>query len=301
MLHRFDPVPALREGCHIRVIAPSSPFPLADFERGLARLRERYRVSHRDDITARCGFLAGDDARRFAELEEALADPDVDAIVAARGGYGATRLLRHLEPANVRAARKLLVGFSDVTALHALFARAGLRSIHGAMVAGLGRADPDAVARWIAAVEGALPAPLTGLRAIAGGVAQGPLLGGNLAVLAALSGTAHAPPIDGAVLFLEDVGEAPYRVDRMLTTLREAGWLDRVAAIALGRFTRCDPRDDGVGVDDVLADRLGDLGVPVVAGIPAGHERDNLELPLGAPVRVDADAGALVFAEPAVV
>lgn len=300
MQHRFDPVPRLREGSHVRVIAPASPFPVADFERGVARLRERYRVTYRDDIAGRRGYLAGDDARRFTELEEALGDPDVDAIVPVRGGYGATRLLRFLVPANVRAANKLLVGFSDVTALHALWARAGLRSIHGPMVAALGRAAPVEVARWIATVEGTSGPALTGLEAIAGGAAEGPLLGGNLAVLCALSGTPHAPPIDGAVLFLEDVGEAPYRVDRMLTTLRDAGWLRRVAAIALGSFTACAPRDDGVSVEEVLAERLADLGVPVVGGIPAGHQRDNLELPFGAPVRVDASAGVLALLEPAV-
>src|SRR5690606_28050535 len=150
-------------------------------------------------------------------------------------------------------------------------------------------------------VEGAPPEAIEGLRPLVGGVAEGPLLGGNLAVLAALGGTPHAPPIDGAILFLEDVGEAPYRVDRMLTTLREAGWLARVAGVVLGSFTACTPRDDGVTVDEVLAERLSDLCVPVVAGLEAGHRRNNLELPLGASVRIDASAGALVFLEPAVV
>lgn len=301
MPHRFAPVPRLRQGSHIRVIAPSSPFSAAELERGLGILRERYRVTHRPDLGERRGYLAGDDARRFVELEEALADPDVDAIVPVRGGYGATRLLRGLVPENVRAANKLLVGFSDITALHALWARAGLRSIHGPMVAALARAESVEVERWMAAVEGAPPEAIEGLRPLVGGVAEGPLLGGNLAVLAALVGTPHAPPIDGAILFLEDVGEAPYRVDRMLTTLHEAGWLARVAGVVLGSFTACTPRDDGVTVDEVLTERLSDLCVPVVAGLEAGHRRNNLELPLGASVRIDASAGALVFLEPAVV
>ena len=299
-MHPFAPVPRLRQGSHVRVIAPASPFPPGDFERGVARLAERYRVTYRDDILARRGYLAGDDPRRLAELEEALADPDVDAIVAARGGFGVTRLLPFVLPENVRAANKLLVGFSDLTGLHALFARAGLRSIHGPMVCALGRAEAPEVERWIATVEGAPHPPLGGLACVASGAAEGPLLGGNLALLAALAGTPHAPPIDGAILFLEDVGEAPYRVDRMLTTLREAGWLARVAAIALGGFTSCNPRDDGVTVEEVLADRLGDLGVPVVSGVPAGHGRENLALPLGAPVRLDATEGTLAFLEPAV-
>ncbi len=299
--HRFDPVPALSPGKHIRVIAPASPFPAGDFERGVERLRARYRVSFRDDLRARHAYLAGDDARRLAELEEALADPDVDAIVAVRGGYGVTRLLFGLDPTAVRRAEKLLVGFSDLTALHALWARAGLRSIHGPMVAALGRAAPPLVERWIAAVEGARPDPIEGLASISKGAAEGPILGGNLALLAALVGTPHAPPLDGAVLFLEDVGEAPYRVDRMLTTLRDAGWLERVAGVVLGRFTGCGPREDGRTVEEVVADRLGNLGVPVASGIEAGHVDDNLELPFGAAVHLDATRGVLRFLESAAV
>lgn len=286
----------------MRVVAPASPFPRADFERGLERLRARYRVTHRDDLFERTSFLAGSDARRLAELEEALLDPSVDAIVAARGGYGTTRLLARLDPAKVRAAEKLLVGFSDLTALHALWARAGLRSIHGPMVCALGRAEPAHVARWIDAVEGRSPlgavAPLV---PIAPGTCEGPLAGGNLAVLAALAGTPYAPPLEGAILFLEDVGEAPYRIDRMLTTLRDAGWLARVAGVVLGTFTGCDPRADGCTVEDVLADRLGDLGIPVARGVASGHVEDNLELPLGARARLDAAAGTLELLERAVV
>ncbi len=299
-MHRFDPVPALSRGAHVRVIAPASPFPADDFERGVARLRARYEVSFRDDVHARHGYLAGDDARRVAELREALADETVDAIVPARGGYGVTRLLGRLDPGEVRRAKKLLVGFSDVTGLHALWARAGLRSLHGPMVGARGRAEPAPVERWIAAVEGALPEPLEALGALADGRAEGPLLGGNLAILAALCGTPHAPPLQGGVLFIEDVGEAPYRVDRMLTSLREAGWLPSVAGIAVGRFTGCAPREDGHTLEEVLADRLGDLGVPVLTGVGAGHVDDNLELPLGAPVRLDASRGTLTFLEPAV-
>lgn len=290
-----SPVPALSPGAHVRVIAPASPFPEDDFARGVARLRERYTVSFDPSILAKDGYLAGDDARRLDELRRALTDPGVDAVVAARGGYGTTRLLDRVDPGIVRP--RLLVGFSDVTALHALFARAGLRSLHASMVAALGRASDTALARWIAAVEGAVPAPFEGLAAIAPGHAEGPLVGGNLSVLHALVGTPYAPPLDGGILFLEEVGEAPYRVDRMLTTLRHAGWLARVAGIAIGQLTRCAPGPDGREISHVLADRLGDLGIPVVAGVPAGHDEENAELPLGAPVELDGHRGALAFRE----
>lgn len=252
-------------------------------------------MSYDASIRARDGFLAGDDARRIAELTKALRDPDVDAIVAARGGYGVTRLLPDLSIDEIREAKKLLVGFSDLSALHASFQRAGLRSLHGSMVAGLGRASEAAFARWIAAVEGEPPTPIEDLETITRGVAEGPLVGGNLAVLCALVGTPHEPPLDGAVLFMEDVGERPYRIDRMLTTLRQAGWLHRIAAIALGEFTSCDAGPDGREIADVLRDRLGDLGLPTVGGVPSGHGEENLELPLGATVRVDAEAGRLSF------
>jgi muramoyltetrapeptide carboxypeptidase len=295
----FSPPPALRPGDRIAVIAPSSPFDHDAFEAGLAGLRQRYRVQYDEGLFTRAGYLAGDDSRRLGELTRALDDPDVRAIVAARGGYGATRLLDELPAERVARAGKLLVGFSDITALHALWARAGLRSIHGPMVAALGRGSPSHLARWFDAVEGSPPEPLQGLDCLAPGVTEGPLLGGNLAVLTALVGTPHGPPLDGAVLFLEDVGERPYRVDRMLTTLRQAGWLDRIAGIALGAFTEAAAGPDGVTVREVLLDRLAGLGVPVVASIPAGHLDDNLELPFGAPVRLDGHAGSLQFLEAA--
>ncbi|MCA9607491.1 MAG: LD-carboxypeptidase [Myxococcales bacterium] len=291
----FSPVPALREGAHLRLIAPASPFPKEDFERGVARLRERYRVSFDPSIFARDAYLAGDDARRAAELRRALTEDGIDAVVAARGGYGATRLLDAVRVEDVRP--RLLVGFSDLTALHALFARAGLRSLHASMVAALGRGTDAALEAWRAAVEGAVPPAMVDLVSIAPGRAEGPLIGGNLAVLHALVGTPYAPPLDGAILFLEEIGEAPYRVDRMLTTLRQAGWLARVAGIAVGQLTRCAPGPDGREISHVIADRLGDLGIPVVAGVPSGHEEENAPLPLGAPVHLDADRATLGFRE----
>lgn len=285
----------LRPGGRIQLIAPSSPFDRDEFERGVAALRARYEVSFDPAISERRGYFAGDDTRRGSELQRAISDDGIDAIVAVRGGYGATRLLPALDLSPLAQRPKLLVGFSDVTALHALWARAGLASIHGPMVAGLGRSQPAQVERWQRAIEGALPPQLNQLRAIAPGRARGPLLGGNLAVLTALIGTPFLPELDGCVLFLEDIGERPYRVDRMLTTWLQAGLLRRPVAIALGAFSDAAPGADGVTVDDVLQERLGALGIPVLAGVPAGHVNDNLELPLGACVALDAGAGTLAF------
>lgn len=292
MLGRLDYVDSpsarsVRAGDRLRVIAPSGPFDVERFHAGVAFLRERYEVVFDDDIVTRTGYLAGDDARRLRELEAALDDPDATGIVCARGGFGATRLLAHLSPDRVRAAPKLLVGFSDVTALHALWARAGVPSLHAPMVAWLGGAEDAAREDLQRALEGARRG-FSSLRVLARGTAEGPIVGGNLAVLAALVGTPHAPPIDGAVLLLEEVGEAPYRVDRMLTTLHHAGWLDRVAGVALGDFVRCDPGAHGVRVEEVLEERLGALGVPVVAGLPVGHGDRNEPIHLGARVHIAA-------------
>jgi muramoyltetrapeptide carboxypeptidase len=291
------PMPVLTPGARIYAVAPSSPFPRDEFERGVQRLQQRYQVRFDPAIFTRSGYLAGDDARRLGELHAALHDDSVDAIVAARGGYGAARLLDRVDVASIARKPKLLVGFSDVTALHALWARAGVGSLHGMMLAALGRAGDARVQQWIAAVEGALPAPLTGLRSIGAlrARASGILVGGNLAVLTALIGTPYLPPLDGCVLFLEDVGERPYRVDRMLTTWQLAGLLHTPAAIVLGGFHDCAPNADGVTIDDVLHERLGALDVPVLAGVPVGHGDDSRELPLGARVHVDAARGSLTF------
>lgn len=279
------------------MVAPSGPFDRERFELAVGRLRERFDVRYDDGIFSIDGYLAGNDARRLGELRAALRDDEVRAIVAARGGFGATHLLPDLPVAEVRAADKLLVGFSDITALHATWARAGLRSVHGPMVAKLGRASEDELDRWSALLGGVVPAPITGLEVVAGGVARGPLLGGNLAVLCSLVGTPYAPPLDGAVLFVEDVGERPYRVDRMLTQLEHAGFFDRAAGLALGAFSDCMPGKDGVTVEDVLRRRLSSLPIPVLSGVAAGHIEGNLPLPFGAPVELDGEVGELRFGE----
>lgn len=292
---------ALVSGSRLVVVAPSSPFEQEPFAAGLALLRARYDVIHRTDLVARDGFLAGDDARRLTELQDAINDDSVDAIVAARGGYGATRLIDRLDLSALSRRAKLLVGFSDVTALHALWAGAGVRSVHGPMVASLGTQGALAAEQLCAVLEGQVPEPCLGLTVWSEGHARGPvkgvLLGGNLTVLTALIGTPYFPSLAGAVVFLEDVGERPYRVDRMLTTWRQAGALRAVAGVVLGAFTQCEPGPDGCTVEEVLRTNLSALGVPVASGLRAGHIDDNQPLPLGAPVELDVTGGVgrLIF------
>lgn len=300
MMPTVVPTPAVRPGDRIAVVAPSGPVDPEALAAGLAFLRSRYRVADDPRLVARKGYLAGDDRVRAAELLEAVRDRSVRAIVAVRGGYGAMRVLEIAGSALAEALAadpKPLVGFSDVTALHALWARVGVRSIHGPMVAAIGRgavspADRDGM---IAVLEGAVPSPWQGLQVMVPGEASGRAAGGNLSLLTALHGTRYAMPMDDTVLFLEDVGEKPYRVDRMLTTLRLAGVLRGVRAVVLGDFTDCDPGMDGVCVEEVLRERLGDLGIPVLAGGRFGHGSAQRVIPFGDRVRVGADGRVEFF------
>jgi muramoyltetrapeptide carboxypeptidase len=287
--------PKLAPGSLVQVVAASSPFERERFDLGLAQIEARYRVRLADNLFARTGFLAGDDAARLSALERALDDEQARAIVAARGGYGATRLLPKLDVARIRRARKWLVGFSDVTALHALWARAEVCSIHGPMVTSLGEAPEHVRTAWFALLEGVQPAALSALTCVRTGRARGRLLGGNLTVLAALCGTRYMPDLHGAVLLLEDTTERPYRLDRTLTTLLQAGVLHGLAGIVLGQFAQCEAGPDGTTALSVLAERLSALNVPIVANAPVGHVPDNVPVLLGAEVELDADAGSVHF------
>jgi muramoyltetrapeptide carboxypeptidase len=295
--------PPLRPGDAVRVVAPSAAFDADAFARGLTVLESRLglRPRMRPDIDSRSAYLAGDDVRRIEEWREAVADPEASAIFCARGGYGAMRILAAVDPAPLLARPKLLVGFSDVTALHATLNRAGLVTVHGPVVTQLGRAPEDALAHLEALLSGRAPRPgpwdapapgagLVGSATIRPGRATGPLLGGNLTVLAHLLGTPFAPRLDGAVLFLEDVGEKPYRIDRDLTQLRLAGALDHLAGVAVGQLRQCD--EAGVEGRAVVREAVAALGVPAVEGLPAGHEDRNLAFPLGARATIVAPSGA---------
>jgi muramoyltetrapeptide carboxypeptidase len=245
----------------------------------------------------RFGYLAADDVHRAADLADAWSDPDVAAVFCARGGYGSQRILDLLDwPAMARGGPKVLVGFSDVTALHQAFAtRLGLSTVHGPAVSSLGSGDEESRAHLRSMLfepaEGITLTP-TPARTLVPGRADGVLAGGNLALLAAESGTSTWRPATGCIAVLEDVGETAYRLDRLLTQLLRAGWFDGVRGIALGDFTDCVSPE---AVRDLAMDRLAPLGVPMVSGLPVGHERRNLAFPLGVPASLDADDGTLVL------
>ena len=301
MIARFQPPPALHPRDRVAVIAPASAFDPASFEAGLALIGARYRAEYGPGVFERHRYLAGDDARRLSELTAALADPDIRAVFCARGGYGAMRLLARLAHRRPLDPPKLLVGFSDITALHLWLQAHGRISVHGPVLTQLGRLPRGTRERLFGLLESTSPAPaLRGTLTCVGGVAEGPLLGGNLSVVTRLLGTPFMPALDGAILLLEDQGERPYRLDRMWTHLQLAGVFERVRAIVLGSFTGCEERDAPYSSAEVLRELAFATGLPCAAGFPIGHGEVNEPVPLGVRVRLDADACSLVFLEAAV-
>ncbi|MFF5157648.1 LD-carboxypeptidase [Streptomyces sp. NPDC000348] len=296
----------LAPGARVAVVAPSGPVPEERLRAGLDVLRgwdlDPVAGRHVLDRHGTFGYLAGGDADRAADLQSAWCDPAVDAVICARGGYGAQRVADLLDWEAMRAAGpKVFVGFSDITALHEAFAvRLGLVTLHGPMAAGV---DFVRSARAQDHLKATLLAPETvrTLRsdgtALVPGRARGVTLGGCLSLLAADLGTPYArPSARGGLLCLEDVGEETYRLDRCLTQLLRAGWLDGVAGLLLGSWARCEPYE---GVRALLADRLGGLGVPVAEQFGFGHCADALTVPFGVTAELDADAGTLTLDEPA--
>jgi muramoyltetrapeptide carboxypeptidase len=297
----FQPPPALRPQDRVAVIAPASSFERSDFEAGVALLGTRYRTEYGAGLFERQRYLAGSDARRLAELSSALADPGIRAVFCVRGGYGATRLLAQLGARAPEGAQKPLVGFSDITALHLWLQSHGRISIHGPVLTQLQRLSRTTCTRLFDLLESGQPAPpLSGTSTYVRGSAEGPLLGGNLSVFSRLLGTSFMPPLDGAVLLLEDQGERPYRLDRMWTHLQIAGVFARVRGIVLGSFTACEERDASYTSTEVLRELAQSTGVPCAAGFPIGHGDANEPVPLGVRVRLDADAARLTFLEAAV-
>jgi muramoyltetrapeptide carboxypeptidase len=292
---------ALPAGSLIGVIAPAGP---VDRQR-LAQVPGLYasqgwRARLYPGCSQRCDYLAGDDDTRLADLHAALADPEVAAIHCIRGGYGSMRILDRIDAGLVHRAAKLLIGYSDITALHALWARQGLASLHAPMPASdlllPDRHEAIAMPSSPCCARACWPArrwrrhwTATARPCAARASPKGPLIGGNLSLVAALLGTSWAWDARGAILFLEDVNEEPYRVDRLLTQLRLAGVLDAAAGFVLGSFT------EEASPTGLLQQMLGGLGKPVLAGWPGGHGTPNRPLPLGLRVRLDAQAGSLTL------
>lgn len=282
----------------VSIVAPAGPFDREGFDVGLGVLRSRYQPSFNEDIFSQALYLAGDDQRRLSELVSACADPNTRAVFCARGGYGAMRLLSRLDPSTFPL--KPLVGFSDITALHCAWQTLGRVSIHGPVLTQLGRSPPQVVERlWEVLESRSAVSPLTGTETYVPGHVEGRLLGGNLSVFSRLIGTPYLPDLRGAVLLLEDVGERPYRLDRMWTHLKLAGVFKDLAGIVLGEFTGCDEPNGSHTSAQVLVELARAEGLPCAAGFSIGHGTINLAVPLGVQVRLDATARRLEFLESA--
>ena len=303
--------PALGPGARIALIAPCAPYDPAEFEAGRARLMsEGFQVQIGREHARPGALVAGTTRDRLAELHDAFTDPAVDALMAIRGGYGVMHLLPGIDWELVARHPKLLVGLSDVTPLlGALFERAGLVSLHGPMVAGLGgRTDEPSIQRLLAALTRAEPlAPMqadgdAATWCLSPGSARGTVVGGNLAMLAATAGTPFQVSARDRILLIEEVGEPPYRVDRMLVQLRLSGALDGCAGIGFGEMVGCESPDRvGYSLRDVVRDQVADLPLPVVWGLPFGHGARNWTFPVGGRAELDANEGQIRFLEAAVV
>jgi muramoyltetrapeptide carboxypeptidase len=287
----------------VALVAPSGPADPVRLERGTAVLRGLgLEVKRGAGVLDRQGYLAGPDATRAADLQQAWCDPEVAAVMCVRGGYGATRLLDLLDwEAMAEAEPKILLGSSDITALHRAFAsRLGVATLFGPMPACATISDPEGpqpetFAHLRAALfEGAVPDPVVGDRVVVAGSGDGrveaPVTGGNLSLLAALCGTPYELRAEGRIVLLEDVTEEPYRIDRMLTQLLQAGCFDGAAGFVLGSWIDCgDPLP-------VLAERLSPLGVPIIAGLPIGHGSPQFSVWLEADGVIDTELCSLAGA-----
>ncbi|MEM1125393.1 MAG: LD-carboxypeptidase [Bacteroidota bacterium] len=303
----------LRPGGRLGVIAPASAPRRPDtLARGLAHLEALgYEIVQPRAQMERQGYLAGSDAQRLDELNALLRRTDLDALVCVRGGYGTLRLLPGIDYEAARAHPKLLIGYSDITALQlALYTRAGLPSLSGPMVAvEWGAMTPAVEADFWAMVTGVPRDPLPllpgeALVPVRPGSAEGPLLGGNLAVLTRLIGTPYLPPLDGAILVIEEVGEAPYRLDGLFAHLHLSGVLDRIGGLLIGQITAWAASDEAVEghPDEVIAHYTAGLSCPVARGFAYGHVANKHAVPLGIPARLEVtdEAVAVSYLSPLV-
>jgi muramoyltetrapeptide carboxypeptidase len=291
--------PPLQPGDRLWVIMPSGMLREPEnLERGVELWRQQgYHLELSAQVGHQWGYLAGTDAERRQALFEGLTRPEIKGILCGRGGYGSTRLLEAWQWPT--AQPKWLIGFSDVTGLLWSYANQGVAGLHGPVLTTLAHEPDWSQQRLFAAVTGQPLPPLQGT-GWGKGLGQGLLLPANLTVATHLLGTPHQPDLDGIILALEDVSEAPYRIDRMLTQWRDSGALSRVKGIALGSFTDClaPPSIPSHTIAEVLQERLGTLGIPIVADLPFGHQAPNAVLPVGRIAELDGDSGVLSLGLP---
>ncbi len=302
---------ALKPGDTIGMIGPSGSFKDQTMvERSAAAIAAQgFKVVVGDSCRRKYGYLASPDELRASDIGRFFADPAIDGIVCMKGGYGTPRILDLVDYKVVAANPKVFAGYSDITGLHLAFQRfAGFPTFHSPMGISMdGVFDELSAASWRAALMTAaplgklLPLPPESPKTLVGGMARGPLIGGNLSLVAALTGTPYALVPDGAIIFLEDIDEEPYRIDRMLTQLRLAGVFERCAGVVLGHWTHCEPKDPerSLTLEQVFADVIVPSGKPVMTGFAAGHSVPTHSFPIGVEAVLDADSGTLEIVEAA--
>ena len=295
---------ALRKGDKIGLVTPASALTRSAFEKALTNLETLgYQVDYSDNIRVRRGFLSGTDEQRVDDLHRMFEDPSIRGIFCARGGYGSARVLPLLDYDIIRQNPKVFIGYSDITALHqAIYSKTGLITFHGPVAAST--FNDFTIDYLVDATHKAKRLKIKSeSQVIVPGEANGRLIGGNLSVLASLIGTPYEIPYKDHILFIEEIGESIYRIDRMLTQMKQSGVMEGVRGIVLGYFTDCDyPPEDpdfesSVGLSEVFKDQFEDLGVPVIQGFPFGHEEHNATLPVGAQAILDTRAGRLKIEE----
>lgn len=286
----------LKSGDTVAVTAPSSPFDVAEMERGLGIIRSMgFKVRIPQGLFNRNGYLAGCDRHRANAVNRLFSDPAVDAIACARGGFGGLKILPFLDFAAVRDNPKIFIGFSDITSLlSAFYSRCGLVTFHGPVCASLGGAATRTREALRAAVasDAIINVNAANPVVIKPGRAAGPVLGGNLNTLCHLLGTPYQPNFEGCIVFLEDINEAPYRIDRILTQMKLAGCFQGVAGLVLGSFKKCGSFNK---IGKIFEETFAELDIPVVGGFAMGHGRHNITIPLGLGATLDGSRGRLTF------
>lgn len=290
----------LKPGDTIGIIAPASPFEAEAFDKGIELLQGMgFATKTAVGLYERQGHLAGSDLRRIHQLHTMMDDDEVQGVMCARGGFGSLRIIADLDYNLLRNKIKPFIGFSDITALHmTLQQQLGWVTLHGPMVTSLARSDPatrQAFYAWVTG-QGSDHLDLAGARCLQAGRARGVLKGGNLSTLCHLTGTPFAGNYRDAILMLEDTGEAPYRIDRMLTHMRLAGAFEGLAGLVIGTFDHCGSEEQ---MDMLMLDHFGSLAIPVLSGVAVGHGKRNLTLPLGVMAHLDTSEVTLEFLEKA--
>ncbi len=290
----------LMPGDTIGIVAPASPFDRKEFDRGVAILKAMgFCLTVPDDIHIKNGYLAGPDIHRANLINTFFADRKIKAIICARGGFGSMRILSLLDFESIKKNPKIFIGFSDISAiLSVLYTKCGFVVFHGPMVTCLGDASRKTGKALLSAVSSDARLAImakTG-KTIRHGLALGPVAGGNLTTLCHLIGTPFEPVFKGHILFLEDKGEASYRIDRMLSHMKLAGCFDRLAGLILGSFEDCGNENE---IFKIVRDIFNDGTIPILAGFEIGHGKNNITIPIGLNATIDTDRQLLSFHEPA--